>query len=101
MGMSERSLITVPATAMSHSRSSIPVNGAVLAALESLSPEELMQCKKRAEYRGVSLLDQLELQLVYESPEPTPEVEYHHSARVVQSCTVHLPGSSSNERSWI
>ena len=57
-----------------------------------------MQCKKRAEHLGVSLLDQLELQLIYESLEPNPEVEYRLSASAGQSCTGHVPGSSSPKK---
>lgn len=39
----------------------------VLAELERLTTEELVQCRRSANYRGISLLDQLENQLLYES----------------------------------
>lgn len=53
----------------------MPVSSAVLTALNKLSSERLMQCKRRAEYRGISMFEQMELQLYYESPEQTPDSE--------------------------
>lgn len=58
--------------------SSVPIDSAVLAVLESLGSEELVQCKRRAEYRGISLFEQLELQLFYDRLTPRPRLTQCH-----------------------